>query len=48
MSNETKNTSGIVNKVWAFCNTLRDDGLGYGDCLKQDLEDLKICRMGSF
>lgn len=25
----------IVNKVWSFCNTLRDDGVGYGDYLEQ-------------
>lgn len=35
MSNQTTNTSGIVSKVWAFCNTLRDDGVGYGDYLEQ-------------
>src|SRR5580704_14808504 len=29
------NASGIVSKVWAFCNTLRDDGVGYGDYLEQ-------------
>lgn len=28
-------TSAIVSKVWAFCNTLRDDGVGYGDYLEQ-------------
>jgi type I restriction enzyme M protein len=28
-------TSSIVSKVWAFCNTLRDDGVGYGDYLEQ-------------
>ena len=28
-------TSGIVSKIWAFCNTLRDDGVGYGDYLEQ-------------
>lgn len=33
MSNE--NTSGIISKVWSFCNTLRDDGVGYGDYLEQ-------------
>ena len=27
--------SQIVSKVWAFCNTLRDDGVGYGDYLEQ-------------
>ncbi|MCB9167785.1 MAG: SAM-dependent DNA methyltransferase [Flavobacteriales bacterium] len=25
----------IVNKVWNFCHTLRDDGVGYGDYLEQ-------------
>jgi type I restriction enzyme M protein len=28
-------TSSIVSKIWAFCNTLRDDGVGYGDYLEQ-------------
>ena len=27
--------STIVSKVWAFCQTLRDDGVGYGDYLEQ-------------
>jgi type I restriction enzyme M protein len=35
MSNITTNTSSIVSKIWAFCNTLRDDGVGYGDYLEQ-------------
>ena len=34
-NNNTANTSGIVSKVWAFCQTLRDDGVGYGDYLEQ-------------
>lgn len=25
----------VVSKIWAFCNTLRDDGVGYGDYLEQ-------------
>ena len=29
------NTSSIVSGVWSFCTTLRDDGAGYGDYLKQ-------------
>ena len=29
------NTSPIVSKVWSFCTTLRDDGVGYGDYLEQ-------------
>ena len=28
-------TNQIVSKVWSFCNTLRDDGVGYGDYLEQ-------------
>ncbi|HYX09563.1 MAG TPA: class I SAM-dependent DNA methyltransferase [Bacteroidales bacterium] len=28
-------TNGIIQKVWNFCNTLRDDGVGYGDYLEQ-------------
>jgi type I restriction enzyme M protein len=28
-------TNEIVSKVWSFCNTLRDDGVGYGDYLEQ-------------
>ena len=27
-NNNTANTSSIVSKVWAFCNTLQDDGKG--------------------
>lgn len=25
----------IISKVWSFCATLRDDGVGYGDYLEQ-------------
>jgi type I restriction enzyme M protein len=35
MTNEINNTSSIISKVWSFCNTLRDDGVGYGDYLEQ-------------
>lgn len=28
-------TQALVNKVWNFCHTLRDDGVGYGDYLEQ-------------
>lgn len=31
----SNNPSGIISKVWSFCNTLRDDGVGYGDYLEQ-------------
>jgi type I restriction enzyme M protein len=29
------NTHNLIGKVWSFCNTLRDDGVGYGDYLEQ-------------
>lgn len=29
------NSSSIVSKVWAFCQTHRDNGVGYGDELEQ-------------
>lgn len=35
MSKENTNASSIVSKVWAFCQTLRDDGVSYGDYLEQ-------------
>ncbi|MBS1780382.1 MAG: SAM-dependent DNA methyltransferase [Bacteroidetes bacterium] len=28
-------SSTIISRVWSFCNTLRDDGVGYGDYLEQ-------------
>jgi type I restriction enzyme M protein len=28
-------TESIISKVWGFCTTLRDDGVGYGDYLEQ-------------
>jgi type I restriction enzyme M protein len=35
MNNTSTSASSIVSKIWAFCNTLRDDGVGYGDYLEQ-------------
>ncbi len=29
------NTNSLVQKIWSFCDTLRDDGLGYNDYLEQ-------------
>lgn len=29
------NAASIVSKVWGFCTTLRDDGVGYGDYLER-------------
>ncbi len=29
------NTASLVQKVWNFCHTLKDDGVGYGDYLEQ-------------
>lgn len=28
-------TNQLISKIWSFCNTLRDDGVGYGDYLEQ-------------
>jgi type I restriction enzyme M protein len=28
-------TNQLIAKIWNFCNTLRDDGVGYGDYLEQ-------------
>ncbi len=28
-------TEALISKVWSFCNTLRDDGVIYGDYLEQ-------------
>ncbi|MCX6143336.1 MAG: class I SAM-dependent DNA methyltransferase [Ignavibacteriales bacterium] len=33
--NLDNNSASIISKVWSFCNTLRDDGVGYGDYLEQ-------------
>ena len=27
--------SEVVGKLWGFCNTLRHDGIGYGDYIEQ-------------
>ena len=29
------NTSIIVQKLWNYCNVLRDDGMSYGDYVEQ-------------
>jgi len=31
----SKNTSTLIQKVWSFCDTLRDDGVSYGDYVEQ-------------
>jgi hypothetical protein len=28
-------TATIISRVWSFCTTLRDDGVGYGDQVNQ-------------
>jgi len=35
MNEKNISNATIVSKVWSFCNTLRDDGVGYGDYLEQ-------------
>jgi type I restriction enzyme M protein len=32
---ESVNTAGIVQKLWNYCNVLRDDGMSYGDYVEQ-------------
>jgi type I restriction enzyme M protein len=32
---EQRNTSSIVSRILAFCNTFRYDGVGYGDYKEQ-------------
>ena len=34
-------SSTIVQKIWNFCNTLRDDGVSYGDYLEEKEQKLK-------
>ena len=29
------NTANIVQKLWNYCNVLRDDGMSYGDYVEQ-------------
>jgi type I restriction enzyme M protein len=29
------NSNGLVQKLWNYCNILRDDGLSYGDYVEQ-------------
>lgn len=29
------NTFSVISKIWAFCNTLRDNGIEHGDYLEQ-------------
>jgi type I restriction-modification system DNA methylase subunit len=30
-----KHSMDVVNKLWGFCNTLRHDGIDYGDYIEQ-------------
>ena len=31
----TTEASGIVQRMWNYCNVLRDDGVSYGDYVEQ-------------
>ncbi|MCL4552406.1 MAG: type I restriction-modification system subunit M N-terminal domain-containing protein, partial [Candidatus Marsarchaeota archaeon] len=31
----TDSSSTIIQRVWNYCNVLRDDGMSYGDYLEQ-------------
>ena len=35
MTSKMTNNNGIVQKLWNYCNVLRDDGLSYGDYVEQ-------------
>ncbi len=52
MSSNSTNTSSIVSKIWAFCNTLRDDGVGYGvitdEVITQSLQQAEALRQVIF
>lgn len=39
-------TNGLVQRLWNYCNVLRDDGLSYGDCVEQ-LTYLLFLKMAS-
>jgi hypothetical protein len=32
---EMTDSKGLVQKLWSYCNVLRDDGLSYGDYIEQ-------------
>jgi type I restriction enzyme M protein len=29
------NSASIVQKLWNYCNVLREDGMSYGDCVER-------------
>ena len=33
--NDVSTQNGLVQRLWNYCNVLRDDGLSYGDYLEQ-------------
>ena len=35
MAVNSTSTSSIVQRVWNYCNVLRDDGVSYGDYVEQ-------------
>jgi hypothetical protein len=40
-------TDSIMSKVWGFCTTLREDGVGYGDYPKDDPETPPVFQLGA-
>ncbi len=38
------NASTLVQKLWNYCNVLRDDGMSYGDYVEQFREVLSDLR----
>jgi type I restriction enzyme M protein len=52
----SSDTSMIVQRVWNYCNVLRDDGMSYGDYLEQltyllflkmDDENTQLCKISA-
>ena len=35
VTTDCMNTTAIVQKLWNYCNVLRDDGMSYGDYVEQ-------------
>jgi type I restriction enzyme M protein len=35
MNTMAKGSTAIVQKLWNYCNVLRDDGMSYGDYVEQ-------------
>jgi type I restriction enzyme M protein len=41
-------SNGLVQRLWNYCNVLRDDGLSYGDYVEQLTYLLFLTRLSRF